>query len=144
MNYTMQVSHFFRRTCFSTLVSCREIQNTIFVWFHLPPFYLFCVCVFFFFTKLSLLPYYSENVDHLDLCVNCINSQKCLFLRHLFISLIRNSFKMINFISLLVPLSSCQSPSRFMKGRGQSVLSKYHKKKGKRENIIYISAFNHI
>lgn len=39
--------------------------------------------------------------------------QKCLFLRRLLISLIRNSFKMINFISLLVPLSFCLSPLLF-------------------------------
>lgn len=106
--------------------------------------FVLCVCVFFFYQIVftSLLQW--ECRSSWFMCELHKLFQKCLFLRHLFISLIRNSFKMINFISLLVPLSSCQSPSRFMKGRGRSVLSKYHKKKGKRENIIYISAFNHI
>lgn len=116
MNYTMQVSHFFRRMCCSTLVSCREIQNTVFAWFHLPPFYLFLIFVllFSFFTKLSLLPYYSENVDHLVLHVNCINSFKNACFSDIYsLSLIRNSFKMINFISLLVLLSFLWSPSLF-------------------------------
>ena len=78
-------------------------------------FVFFCCCSsFFFLTKLSLLPYYSENVDHLVLHVNCINSFKNACFSDIYsLSLIRNSFKMINFIFLLVLLSFLWSPSLF-------------------------------